>query len=225
MQVMHRNGRGATSLLISLGRTSGELQHLVHATDDVFHGVQIAEGNFRGDPAVVAGVLQGTSDRRPIDFSAFAQAVVEPFVLGVFLDVNLEDPLPQLTDPFLRVAELDDIADVEVSADPGALELIDVTGKLDRTEQELVPDLFNGDLDPVRLGVGDQLADLLLRAFVGVAVADFLVDDRRDDQDGGAAISLAVDKFSADRRHSAGDDLGSGSDNGSASAASHSRRG
>ena len=86
--------------------------------------------------------------------------------------MDLEDSLAQLADPFLGIAELDDVADVEVSADPRALELVDVAGKLERAEQELVPDLFDRDLDAVLLGVGDQLADVLLRALVGVAIAD-----------------------------------------------------
>ena len=69
------------------------------------------------------------------------------------------------------IAVLDDVADVEVGPDPGAVELVDVAGELDRAEEELVPDLLDGDLDPVLLGVGDQLADVRLRARVGVAVA------------------------------------------------------
>ena len=141
------------------------------SADDVFHRLEIAKADFRGDPALVADVAQGRSDGGPVDL-ALAQAVIEPLLLLVFLDVHLEDPLAQLADPFLGIAELDDVADVEVSADPRALELVDVAGKLERAEQELVPDLFDRDLDAVCLGVGDQLADVFLRAFVGVAIAD-----------------------------------------------------
>ena len=78
--------------------------------------VQVAEADFGGDPALVADVDQGLADGRPVDLS-LAELVVEPLGLGVFLDVDLEDPLAQLANPLLGIAVLDDVADVEVGAD------------------------------------------------------------------------------------------------------------
>ena len=181
------------------GSSSAQLQQLVHPPDDVLHGGQIAVADLGGDPALVADVDQRLAHGRPVDL-ALAELVVEPLRLGVFLDVDLEDPLAQLADPLLGVAELDDVADVEIGTDRGTAELVDVAGELDGAQEELVPDLLDGDLDPGLLGVGDELADVLLRPRVGVAVGDLLVDDGRDDQDGGAAVGLAVDESPAGSR-------------------------
>src|SRR4051812_34391500 len=56
---------------------STQLQQVVHAADDVFHGIQPFVGNFGGDPAGVTDIAEGGSDGRPVDFS-LAQAIGEP---------------------------------------------------------------------------------------------------------------------------------------------------
>ena len=120
-------------------------------------------GHLGGDPALVADARRPGGRRASRSRPPLAELVVEPFRLGILLDVDLDDPLAELADPFLGIAELDDVADVEVGDDRGALELVDVAGELEGAEQELVPDLLDGDLDAVPLGVGDELADLGLR--------------------------------------------------------------
>ena len=116
-------------------RRSAQLQHLVHAADDVLHVVQIAVTDLGGDPALVADIDECLADGRPVDLS-LAEFVVKPLGLGVFLDVDFEDSLAQFANPFLGIAVLDDVADIEVGTDPGALELIDVAGELDGAQEE-----------------------------------------------------------------------------------------
>src|SRR5262249_41640821 len=128
----------------------------------------------------------------------------------VFLDVNFEDPLAQLPDPLFGVAELDDVTDIEIRTDPGTIKFVDVPCELDRAEQELVPDLFDGNLDPVLLRIGDELSDICLRATIGFAVANLSVDHRGDDQDRSSTVGATIIEFLADRVNSPLHDLGIG---------------
>ena len=133
---------------------------LVHPPHDVLHRRQVAEADLGGDPALVADVEQGLADGGPVDL-ALAERVVEPLGLGVFLDVDLEDPLAQLADPLLRDSRTRRRCRRRSRRRPqGLLELVDVAGELDGAEEELVPDLLDRDLDAGLLGVGDQLADV-----------------------------------------------------------------
>src|SRR5271157_2229235 len=196
------------SLSVS-GSSSAQLQHLVHSPDDVLHGGQVAVIDLGGDPALVADVDQRLVHCRPIDL-ALAKLVVKPLGLGVFLDVDFQDALAQLVDPFLGITVLDDIADIEIGTNRGTAEFINVAGELDGAQQKLVPDFLDGNLDAGLLGSGDQLANVLLGPRIRVAVGDLLVHHGWNDQDGGAAVGLAIEKLLLDRGHSTLDDLGIG---------------
>ena len=102
------------------------------------------------------------------------------------------DAVAEDADPLLRPAVGDDVADVEVPADPLAVELVGVAGGFERAEQEVVPDVLHEQADLQILGHGQNLSDLLLRAFVGGVIRDTRVDHGRDDEHGRAAQSLAV---------------------------------
>ena len=138
-----------------------QLQQVVHSPHDVLHPRETFIADFGRHPPVVTYIPQGSSDSRPVD-SALAQAVAEPLFFFVFLDVDLEDAFTQLANPIFGIAVLDDIADIKVRADPWAVEVVDVPGELKRAKEELVPDVFDRDLDAVLLGIGKQLTDALL---------------------------------------------------------------
>jgi len=71
--------------------------------------------------------------------------------------VHPVDALAERPDPVLGPAVLDDVADVEVGLQPRALELVDVARELQRAEEEVVPDLLDGDDDLELLGEGSAL--------------------------------------------------------------------
>ncbi len=71
---------------------SADLEDLIHPPDDVLHRRQVAEFDLGRDPSLVADVHERLMNGRPVDL-AFAELVIEPFGLGVFFDVDLEDAL------------------------------------------------------------------------------------------------------------------------------------
>ena len=124
--------------------------------------------------------------------------------------MNLGDPRPEFPDPLLGIAVFHDVADVEIRLDPRALEAVDVVGEFDRAEEELVPNFLDREDDAFLLGVGNQALDRGLRASHHVAIRDFGGDDAGYDENGRAAVGLAVQDLLADRLLAALDDLGVG---------------
>ena len=121
------------------------------------------------------------------------------------LEVHLGDAGPERADPVLRVAVEHDVADVEVRLQPWRVELVDVAGELQRAQEELVPDLLDGD-DHLQLARQRQqpLSNHALRTRPRVLVRRRRVDDGRHQQHGIGAPQRRV----AQRRLHAGDAAG-----------------
>lgn len=141
-------------------------------------------------PALVADFVEGLHDGGPVvvaleelDVETGPLAGLVGLRAGVLLDVEGGDPLAEDADPLFGPAVVDEVAAVEVPADLGGLEFVDVAGCFEGAEQEIVPDVLDGDPDAEFLGEGDGLADLVLGTLVGVGVADGLIDDGGDQED------------------------------------------
>jgi hypothetical protein len=74
----------------------------------------------------------------------------------------------------------------------GRLELVDVAGHLQRADQEVVPHVLEGNLHPQLLRQRQGLADLRLRARVGVVVGHLLVDHGGHQQDRTRPVGLGI---------------------------------
>src|SRR6185312_11008099 len=72
------------------------VQQLIHPVDHVPHLVEVPEWHLRRDPAVIADLDESLTDGGPADLFPFAEPILEAVRLGVFLDVDLEDPPAQL---------------------------------------------------------------------------------------------------------------------------------
>src|SRR3989442_1128907 len=97
-----------------------------------------------GEPDFPKSVM----DLAPINI---ALTQVDPKV-GVFealevLEVDFVNPAAERTNPVLRVAVEDHVADVEPGFDPRALELVYISGHFERAQQESVPNFLDGDDD------------------------------------------------------------------------------
>src|SRR6266513_3068112 len=114
------------------------------------------------------------AQRHPLGHLAFLELEV--------LDVELDDALAQRANPVLRISGDHHVADIEIGADPRALEIVDIPGHFERAEQKLVPDLFNADDHLQFLGHGNELANLCLRADPGIAIAGLWVHNGRNQQ-------------------------------------------
>ena len=108
--------------------------------------------------------------------------------------MHFRDARAECADPILRVAVQNDITDVEVRFEPRAFKVVHVSREFDWAEQELVPDLFNGDDDLQFLRKGQELANVLLRALPGIAIADLRVDDGGNEKDGSSAPEFRIMK-------------------------------
>src|SRR6266702_7915523 len=173
-------------------RSTGE--NSVHALGDVLEPSRVAAGNLGDAPAAKADFIQRLHDRRPVvvafeqgNVEALPQAfLVAPFA-AEFLDVERDDALVENADPLFGPAGVDDVADIEVPANPRALKFVHVARRLQRAEQKLVPDVFDGDFDAQFFGQRHSLADFDLRPGVGLRIGNLFVDDRRHEQHGGTA--------------------------------------
>src|ERR1019366_9459087 len=175
-------------------------QYLGEAVGEVFESFRgVAAGLFGHHPAVVADVVHGLHDGGPV-IVAFEQLHVEalPQAFGVallaaeFLDMELLDAWPKDANPLLGPTVVENVADIEMPADGGALEFVHVTGGFERAEQEAIPHVLAGDLDAQLFRQGDGLADFRLGACVGGIVGDVLVDHGWHEQHGRSAITLGV---------------------------------
>ena len=106
--------------------------------------------------------------------------------------MDLDRPLAERPDPILRVAVQHDIPDVEPRLDPWALKFVDVLRHLERAEQELVPNLLDGNHHSQLLGQRQELANLRLRARPGVAIGGLWIHDGGNEQHRIGAPQLGV---------------------------------
>src|SRR6185503_3761450 len=112
----------------------------VHAIGKIFQTLRRVSSALLGDaPAVVADLVQRSHDRGPV-VVAFeelnAETGARPFLVAllaaVFFDVELLDALAEDANPLFWPAVIDDVADVEVPANELAVELVNVSGGLER---------------------------------------------------------------------------------------------
>src|SRR5439155_10884814 len=166
---------------------------------------------FGNDAAVVADVEKGGADGPPVDvaISEIWPTVGVPTAFEI-LEMDFVDLGAKSANPILRVAVEHDVADVEPCTDPRAFEFGNVCGHVERTQQELVPDLFDGNDYFQFFGERKQFADLLLRARPRVAIRSAGVYDGRDQQDRIRAPKFCVMKGRAHAVHAFLDDGGIG---------------
>src|SRR2546421_12765776 len=103
---------------------------------------------------MVAYIVERFHDRGPIvvafevfDGETGGEAVFFHSLAAVFLHVKLVDAFAQDANPLLGPAEINDVAYIKVPGGGGAVQFVHEPGRLKRTEQEMVPSVFNGELD------------------------------------------------------------------------------
>src|SRR5580765_4756127 len=105
------------------------------AVDEGFQSFRsVAAGLFGDAPAVVADVIEGFHHRGPVviafeeaDLEAFPKSFVIALFAAEFFDVKFLNAFTENANPLFRPAVGDDVADVEMPADSGTLEFIDIT--------------------------------------------------------------------------------------------------
>ena len=106
--------------------------------------------------------------------------------------MDTSDPVVQNVDPLLGPSVNQDIAAVEIKLHIRAFELIDVIARLDRTQQKIIPHVFDADFDPQLFGGRDQLFNTFGRTVPAIVIANLLVDDTRHQQHGVGTVRLRV---------------------------------
>jgi hypothetical protein len=96
--------------------------------------------------------------------------------------VEVEEPGAKSRDPLFGPAVVDDVADIEVSAHPGALDLVNEPARLQWAEQEVVPHVFDADFAAGFLGPGNGGLNGCLVSLLRAGVGGVLVDESGDNQ-------------------------------------------
>ena len=92
----------------------------------------------------------------------------------------------------LRPAVAQHVADVEVPADDGIADLVEEFHGLDGAEDEVVPDVLDGDLHAEFLGERHSLLELSDGAIPGLLVGHVIAHGAGNDEDGIRAIGLRI---------------------------------
>jgi hypothetical protein len=164
-----------------------------HVGEDVGAALFVAARDFGGGPAGVLDFGEGFADVCPVDV-AFTD-VDEAALDGPVLDVEFDDAFAELADPGGGFAEFLVVSDVEVGADPWGVDFVELVAEefgvlvvvAFGVVEELVPDVFDEDVDAEVCGEGEGFADAGDGAFPGLVVGGFVVDDGWDEEDSGAA--------------------------------------
>src|SRR5579884_1175876 len=119
-------------------------QYLVHAGADIAQIGLVATGQLGVEIAVVADLRERPTHLRPVHIPLQQRHELIGGTLEVF-EMHLPDAPAQRANPVLRPAENDHISHVEIDLYQRVPERIDVVGKLQRAEQEVVPDLLDAD--------------------------------------------------------------------------------
>ena len=85
----------------------------------------------------------------PSRYSTAKPGAQAPFVhvlAAEFLDVEFLNALAEDANPLLRPPEINGVADIEMPAHGRAVEFIHKAGGFERAEQEMVPDILEGQL-------------------------------------------------------------------------------
>src|SRR6266567_600661 len=155
----------------------------VHAVAHVTQVGLIAFFQFRHGATGVSDFSEGLAHYRPVYIAvAEINPGVSVFPAFEIFEVDLHDPLAKRSNPVLRVAVEQHVADVEPRFDPRAVELVDVAGHFERAQEELVPDFLDGDHDFQIFGKRNKFADLLLRARPSVAIRGLRIHDGGNEQ-------------------------------------------
>src|SRR2546423_882928 len=139
----------------------------------------VVAADFCDHIVIVADRADLTHDGRPVDGAGHE---LGPFVAPVamihleVLEVNLLDPRSENSNPLLRVAVEDDVAGVEVAPDVWTVDAVQEVAEFKGADQELVPDVLEGDVDAVALGVGFELVESRKEPVVGDVIRYLLGD-------------------------------------------------
>lgn len=201
----------------------GAVGEEAHAAGEFAEVGFVAAGELFGDPSVVADFLEGFAYFDPVDVAFVGEFAPLIAVAFEIFDVEFEKAGAEGADPVLGESEENDVADVEVGAYPGAVELVDVAGEFEGAQEEFVPDVFDGDDDFHILGDGDEFADVLLGTFPGFAVADGFVNDAGHEQNAFGSDDLREAHGGDDLFFAGGDDGGVGMGHGFAPSAVDNR--
>src|SRR2546423_800216 len=129
------------------------------------------------DAAGIANLGEGLPHRFPVHVTIpEVHPLVSTFLAFEVFQVNLDDALPQRANPVLRIAVKQHIPNVEPSLDPRTLKFLDVRRHLKGAQQELVPNLFDGNYDLQLFSERNQLVDLPLRTRPGVAIRSLRIN-------------------------------------------------
>src|SRR4029077_14212848 len=106
--------------------------------------------------------------------------------------MDVGDVLAERSNPILWIAVEHHVADDEPCLDPRTFELTDIADHFKRAEEELVPDVFDGDYDFQFFSEWKQLADLDLGARPRVVVGGVRINNSRNEEHGVGAPKLGV---------------------------------
>src|SRR3989441_2196255 len=135
----------------------------VHASAHVSEVGLVAPFEFGNGAPRVADFTKSLTHGLPIHVAVTEVHPLVSILLALeVLQVHFDDALPQRANPVLRIAVEHHIPDVEPRLDPWTLEFLDVRGHLQRTQQKLVPNLFDGNHNFQFFRERQQLANLLL---------------------------------------------------------------
>ena len=113
---------------------------------------------------------------------AFSESLGVAFFPAELFNMEVEEPGPGSRDPLFGPAVVDDVASIDVPDHPGALDLVNEPGRLQRTEQEVVPRVFDADFAVGFLGPGNGGLNGFLGSLLHVGVGGVLVDESGDKQ-------------------------------------------
>src|SRR5438105_3182450 len=103
-------------------------------------------------PTMVTDAIERFHHRRPIvvaleivHLKSRSHSSTLLLLAAVFLDMQLLDSFSERANPLFGPAVRDDIADIEMPADVRGIKLVHVTNRFERTQQKMVPNIFDGD--------------------------------------------------------------------------------
>src|SRR5690606_36221658 len=135
--------RGQIPCFLASGtaRALHETQQLAHSSGDMSRHLPLAVVHLARAPVDIADLDMRLAHLGPLDVAI--SNFTEAFFNTPPLDVQLHDAASQGADPLLAGCELPGIADVEVHADPGTLDFVDVVPQLVRRLTEPVPHVLD----------------------------------------------------------------------------------
>ena len=132
--------------------------------------------HFGSHPPAVANPAQRANDRRPIGVAGkqFDETVNGADAAAEILEMHPTNARTENGNPMLGITRRENIADIEIAADPFAAERIDKGPHFQRTEEEFVPDIFDRQMNVMPGGERHCTPNKFAGALVGEIVRDLL---------------------------------------------------